>query len=53
MTKIYSESDSSCCLSSHQDVDVSFNAFEKHTQGIGSKLVTNMGFDGKGFGTNG
>jgi hypothetical protein len=53
MTKACSGSSSSCSLFSHQDVDVSFGSFEKHTQGIGSKLLIEMGYDGKGLGING
>jgi hypothetical protein len=36
---------------SHQDG--SFGAFEKHTRGIGLKLLTNMGYEGKDLGNKG
>ena len=44
---------SSCSLSSHQDVDVSYCEFQKLTLDIDSKLLTKMVFDGKDLGING
>lgn len=52
MNEVCSVNDSSCSLSSHQGVDVSFGEFEKDTRGIGSKLLTKMEFDGKCLGIN-
>jgi hypothetical protein len=51
LTEVCIVSDSPC--SSHQDVDVYFSEFEKYAQGIGFKLLTKMGFDGKYLGING
>jgi hypothetical protein len=49
MTKIWKISNS--LDSSHKDA--SFTKFDKNTRSIGSKLLTKMGFDGKGLGING
>jgi hypothetical protein len=51
MNEVCIVSDSLC--SSHQYVDVSFDEFEKLTRGIGIKILTKMGFYGKGISING
>jgi hypothetical protein len=53
VTEVCHENDSSCSFSSHQDENVSLNEFKEHTYGIGFKLLTKMGYDGKGLGING
>jgi len=53
MKDVCTISNSSCSLSSHQVIDDYFIEFEKHTRGIGSKLLTKMEFYGKGLHING
>jgi hypothetical protein len=33
--------------------DVEIGCFEKYTKGVGSKIMNNIGYDGKGLGKNG
>ena len=53
VSKVCHENDPSCSFSSYQGENVSLDEFKQHTYGIGFKLLTNMGYDGKGLGTNG
>jgi hypothetical protein len=53
VTEVCHENDPLCYFSSHQYENVSLNEFKEHTYGIGFKLLTNMGYDGKGIGING
>jgi hypothetical protein len=53
VTEVCHENDPSCYFSSHQGENDSLNEFKEHTYGIGFKLLTKMGYDGKGLGING
>jgi hypothetical protein len=53
ITEVFHETNSSYSSSPHQDENVSLNELKEHTYGIGFKLVTKMGYDGKCLGING
>jgi hypothetical protein len=53
ITKVFHENDPSCYFSSHQGEKDYLNEFKENTYGIGFKLLTKMGYDGKGLGING
>jgi hypothetical protein len=53
VTEVCHENDPSCSFSFHQGENASLNEFKENTYDIGFKLLTKMGYDGKGIGIDG